>query len=83
MTKSSTVFNTVGFIKLDSWSPKEIEDMISESKEKCARTIGLQLLKRKLISFETEENPGSNTGERKISLTGTVIIGEPKEEKKE
>jgi hypothetical protein len=80
MSKSTTVFKIAQHIKLETHSQKEAEDLLHESQEKCAIGIGLQLLKRKLITFETEENPGANAGERKISITGTVIIGEPKAE---
>lgn len=74
MSKPTTVFKTVNHIKLDTHTPREVADMISESKEKCAQQLGLQLLKRKLIAFETEENPGANAGEHKISITGTITV---------
>ena len=80
MSKSTTVFNTSTHIKLDTHSPEEAANLISETKEKCALAIGRQLLKRKLITFETEENPGANAGERKISITGTISVSETKAE---
>lgn len=80
MSKTTTVFNTAKHIKLETQSTQEIADLIRGSQEKCAMAIGMQLLKRKLIAFETNEAPGANAGERKIAITGTVTIAEPKAE---
>jgi hypothetical protein len=74
MSKPTTVFKTAQHIKLESHTKKEADDIMRESQEKCAIGIGMQLLKRKLITFETEENPGENAGERKITVKGAISV---------
>jgi hypothetical protein len=75
--KSVIVFNSAQHIKSQDTTPLRADDMIRESCEKVALAIGRQLLKRNLITFETEESPGANAGERRIKIHGTVSVNKP------
>jgi hypothetical protein len=68
------MYNVAKFVKRDSDSAKEVEDRNAEAKEKVAIALGMQLLKRDLISFDTEEAPGPNAGERRIIIKGSVLV---------
>ena len=72
--KSITVFNTAKHIRSEQDLAGRSEEQIKESCEKVAISIGLQLLKRKLIKFETDENPGANAGEKQITIKGSINI---------
>lgn len=78
--KTTTVFNVVQHVKKDSQTKEQDVDQARTSQEKVAVAIGRQLLKRKLITFETEGTPGSNAGERRITIKGSVVVMNPETE---
>jgi len=69
-----TVYNTDKHVRQDSHSEKECSDMMALSRDKVAVAIGRQLLKRNLITFDTEEIPGPNAGEKRVVVKGVVSV---------
>jgi hypothetical protein len=68
------VFNSSKFIRRDADPEKIRQDQLQEAHEKVAVAIGRQLLKRGLINFEIGEAPGTNAGEKKITITGKISV---------
>lgn len=68
-----TAFNQSKFVKNDN-NPGEKESLMITAREAVAVALGRQLLKRGLINFDIEEQPGPNAGQRRVTVKGSVSV---------